>query len=284
MIDYHLHTLFCNHATGGMERYVQNAVDLGFREICFLDHLTIRPACHCEARAGRRAASGLSMTPEEIPHYFYAVQILKKNYKSKISIKAGLEVDFNTNHTDLYQKIVDTYAFDVIAASLHFPNGFDIVTHRSGWRYGENDADEVYALYFEQLQKMLEYDYFDVICHIDLIKKFGRKPKRSFEIEYDNILEIIKDKGKTIEVNTSGYDHPARDIYPSLKILKKCYKKGISITMGSDAHRPANVGRHYERVLPILLSTGYRQLAIFRKRQRAEVQIKDWKKKIHVLQ
>ena len=275
MIDYHLHTLFCNHAVGGMERYVQNAVDSGFREICFLDHLTIRTAGGCEEGVGRKTEPGLSMTPEEIPHYFYAVQILKQAYKKKISVKAGLEVDFNPDYTDYYQKIVDTFAFDVIATSLHFPNGFDIVTHRSGWRYGENDADEVYAMYFDQLKKMLEYDYFDVICHIDLIKKFGRKPKKSFEIEYDNILGIIKDKGKTIEVNTSGYDHPARDIYPSLRILEKCYRKGISITMGSDAHHPANVGRHYKRVLPILLSTGYRQLAIFTKRQRGEVQIKE---------
>ncbi len=264
MIDYHLHTLFCNHAVGGMERYVQNAVDLGLREICFLDHLTIR-----------KTEPGLSMTPEEIPYYYYAVQMLKHNFKSKISVKAGLEIDFNPKHTDVYQDIVDTYAFDVIAASLHFPNGLDIVTHRSEWRHGEMDTDEVYALYFEQLQKMLEYDYFDVICHFDLIKKFGRKPIRSFEKECDHILQIIKEKDKTIEVNTSGYDHPARDIYPSIGILRKCYKQGISITMGSDAHRPANVGRHYERVLPILLSTGYRQLAIFTKRQRAEIQIKE---------
>ena len=44
MIDYHLHTLFCNHSTGGMERYIQNAIDLGLQEICFLDHLTIQKA------------------------------------------------------------------------------------------------------------------------------------------------------------------------------------------------------------------------------------------------
>jgi histidinol-phosphatase (PHP family) len=273
MIDYHLHTLFCNHAVGGMELYIQRAVDLGLREICFLDHLTIRPACHSEAGAGRKTEPGLSMTPEEIPYYFYAVQILKQKYRDKINVKAGLEVDFNPNHTALYQDIVDTYAFDIIASSLHFPNDLDIVTHRSGWRYGEKDADDVYALYFEQLQKMLEYDYFDVICHIDLIKKYGRKPMRSFEKECDTILRIVKDKDKTIEVNTSGYDHPARDIYPSLEILKKCYQQRISITMGSDAHRPENVGRHYDRVLPILLSAGYRKLAVFTKRQRTEIQI-----------
>jgi histidinol-phosphatase (PHP family) len=262
MIDYHLHTLFCNHAVGGMEQYIQSAVDLGLGEICFLDHLTIRGT-----------VPGLSMTPKEVPYYFNAVQILKQKYRGTISVKAGLEIDFNPDYSSLYQDIIDTYAFDVIASSLHFPGGLDIVTHRSRWRNGEKDADDVYAIYFEELQKMLEYDYFDVICHFDLIKKFGRKPIRSFEKECDDILKVIKEKGKTIEINTGGFDHPARDVYPSLEILKKCYEQGISITIGSDAHRPENVGRYYDRVLPILLSIGYNQLAVFTKRQRTEIRI-----------
>ena len=106
MIDYHLHTLFCNHATGGMERYIQSAIDLGLREICFLDHLTIQ-----------KSDSGHSMTPIEIPYYFQAVQILKQKYKNMIRIKAGLEVDFNPAFVDFFHDIIETFAFDVIAAS-----------------------------------------------------------------------------------------------------------------------------------------------------------------------
>jgi histidinol-phosphatase (PHP family) len=262
MIDYHLHTLFCNHATGGMERYIQSAIDLGLREICFLDHLTIQ-----------EEESGLSMTPEEVPYYFHAVQVLKQKYRNKISVKAGLEMDFNPAHIDFFQDIIRTFAFDVIAASLHFPGGLDIVTHGSSWRHGGEDVDDVYELYFNHLKKMLDYSYFDMICHIDLIKKFDGKPSRSFEKEFDEILSIIKDKNLTVEVNTSGYDHPVGDIYPSLEILKKCHELGVRITLGSDAHHPANVGRHYERVLPILLSVGYRRLATFKRRKCEEMPI-----------
>jgi histidinol-phosphatase (PHP family) len=262
MIDYHLHTLFCNHAVGGMNRYIQSAIDLGLREICFLDHLTIQ-----------KTDPGLSMTPEEVPYYFNAVQVLKQKYRDKISIKAGLEVDFNPVFTDFFQDIIGTFAFDVIAASLHFPDGLDIVSHRSAWRHGEKDVDDVYELYFDHLKKMLDYRYFDVICHIDLIKKFGQKPSRSFEKEFDEILSIIKDKNLTVEVNTSGYDHPVGDIYPSLDILKKCHEQGIRITLGSDAHHPANVGKHFERVVPTLLSIGYRKLTSFTKRKWGEIPI-----------
>ena len=262
MIDYHLHTLFCNHATGGMERYIQSAIDLGLQEICFLDHLTIQ-----------QAEPGLSMTPEEVPYYFNAVQVLKQKYKNKIGVKAGLEMDFNPAYIDFFQDIIETFAFDIIAASLHFPGGFDIVSHRSAWRHGEKDVDDVYELYFDHLKKMLDYRYFDVICHIDLIKKFGRKPSRSFEKELDEILSIIKDENLTVEVNTSGYDHPVGEIYPSLEILKKCHELGIRITLGSDAHHPANVGIHFERVVPTLLSIGYRKLATFARRKCSEIPI-----------
>lgn len=264
MIDYHVHTLLCNHASGGMERYIQSAIGLGLREICFLDHLTIQ-----------KSDPGLSMTPLEVPGYFHAVQILKRKYRSKINVKAGLELDFNPACIDFFRDIIETFAFDVIAASLHFPGGLDIVSHRSAWRYEEKDIDDVYELYLNHLEKMLDYRCFDVICHIDLIKKFGQKPSRSLEQKIDEILSIINDKDITIEVNTSGYDHPVGDIYPSLEILEKCHKQGIRITLGSDAHHPANVGNHFERVIPMLLSVGYRKLATFTRRKRGEIQIKE---------
>jgi histidinol-phosphatase (PHP family) len=76
-----------------------------------------------------------------------------------------------------------------------------------------------------------------------------------------------------VEVNTSGYDHPAGDIYPSLEVLKKCHEKKIRITLGSDAHHPANVGNHFERVIPTLLSVGFRELATFTSRECCEVPI-----------
>jgi histidinol-phosphatase (PHP family) len=264
MIDYHLHTLFCNHALGSMERYIQSAAVLGFGEICFLDHLTVQPA-----------EKGLSMTVKEIPYYFQAVRVLKQKYRHTIRIKAGLEIDFNPDHTGLFQEVAGTYAFDVIATALHFPGGMDVVSRRSSWCFGEKDTDYVYGLYFEQLEKMLDYTYFDVICHIDLVKKFGRKPSRSFDREVDDILSKIKEKDLTMEVNTSGYNHPIQKPYPSLDMIRKCHEKGIGITLGSDAHKPEDVGQHYERALPMILSAGYRHLATFTKRKRSEIPIKE---------
>lgn len=264
MIDYHLHTPFCNHAVGGMERYIQSAVNLGIEEICFLDHLTVQ-----------ENEKGLSMAPEEVSYYFQAVQVLKQKYRHSIRIKTGLEIDFNPDHSGLFEEIVGTFAFDVIASSLHFPDGMDVVSYGSAWRHGEEDTDAVYDLYFDAFQKMLDYTYFDMVCHMDLLKKFDRKPSRSFGGALNEILYKIKNKNVVVEVNTSGYNHPVEEIYPAPDILKKCNELGIGITLGSDAHNPADVGRHFERALPVILSSGYRHLTVFNRRKRSEIAIRE---------
>jgi histidinol-phosphatase (PHP family) len=263
MIDYHIHTLLCNHAQGAMESYIRSAINLGMKEICFLDHLTVQ-----------ESEKGLSMAPEEIPHYFQAIQLLKQQYKEAIHVKAGLEIDFNPAYTDLFQEIVGTYAFDVVASALHFPGGLNIVSGSSAWAHGESNTDYVYGLYYEYLEKMLDFNYFDVICHIDLIKKFGRKPSRSFDTEFNDILLKIKTKNLCVEINTSGYNHPVREPYPSPDMISKCHNLGILITLGSDAHTPAHVGQHYDRVLPLIFSAGNKYLTTFTKRRFGKVPIK----------
>jgi len=262
MIDYHVHTSLCNHARGSMETYIRRAVAIGLNDICFLDHLTIQPS-----------ETNLSMAPGEVPFYFQALQRLKQRYKGVINIRIGLEIDFNPTYIDLFQEIIARFSFDVIGGSLHFPGDLNIVSRSSSWKKGLGDTDDAYNLYLEHLKKMLDYDYFDVVCHLDLIKKFGRKPATPLGQEFDDILSMIKRKHLTVEINTSGFNHPAEELYPSFDIIRNCHKHGIGITLGSDAHQPDQVGQHYDRVLPLLRSAGYRHLTTFHRRKRGIIDI-----------
>ncbi len=267
MIDYHVHTSLCNHAEGVMEAYIQRAVNIGLREICFLDHLTIRK--------NDKSANGheLSMSPGEVPFYFQAVQHLKKRYHGVINIKVGLETDFNPAYIDLVQDITEKYSFDVIGSSLHFLGDMNIVSGASDWNHGKWDPDHIYLLYLQQIEKMLDYNYFDVVCHLDLIKKFGHKSLKLFDKEFNAILSKIKDKNLVVEVNTSGYNHPAQEIYPGPDIIKKCREAEICVTLGSDAHTPESVGQHFDRALSLLIAAGYKQLTTFARRRSGTVSI-----------
>ena len=254
-VDYHLHTPLCNHARGVMDAYVRHAVEIGFKEICFLDHLTIR-----------KIDGGLSMTPGEVPLYFQAVQRLKYRYKDAIQVKTGLEVDFDPEYADYLEDIINTYAFDVIGCSVHYLGDFDVVTSGSAWKNGEGDTDHIYGRYLCTLEKMLDYTFFDVLCHFDLLKKFGRLPSNAFDDRFFSLLQKVKERGIAVELNTSGYNHPVGEAYPSLKILKWCRKLDIPVTLGSDSHAPEHIGRHYDRAEHLLISAGYQTLTTFTNR------------------
>lgn len=254
-VDYHLHTPLCNHARGSMEAFARRAVAAGMEEICFLDHFTLRDA-----------DPGLTMQPEEVPLYFQAVQQLKSRFNGTLCIKAGLEVDFEPKYARRMEALVHTYAFDVIGCSLHYLGDFDIVTWRSAWKEGEGDTDQVYGRYFDALQKVLDYSFFDVLCHLDLVKKFGRRPAAPIDGRIDRLLEKIREKQVAVELNTSGFEHLAREAYPSAEILKKCRQLDIPVTLGSDSHAPEHIGRHFDRAKRLLEEAGFDSLTTFTRR------------------
>ncbi|MFH0727017.1 MAG: histidinol-phosphatase [Pseudomonadota bacterium] len=261
-INYHVHTPLCNHATGSMLDYIREAIRLGLKEICFLDHLTLNPADR-----------GLSMTPEEVALYVQAARNLAHRFRDEIGVKVGLEIDFHPDFIALFTHIAKTFDFDVIGGSVHYLGPMDIVTRRGDWKSGKGDTDAVYGHYFEVLHRMLDHDFFDMVCHFDLLKKFGRLPDESFESEIDGLLTRIKDKGLALEVNTSGYGHPVGEAYPSGKILCKCFRHGIPITLGSDAHRPDQLISHYDNARALITAAGYTHLSTFSRRQRGRIPI-----------
>ena len=262
MIDYHLHTPLCNHAEGELEAYIRQGIKLGLKEICFLDHLTIS-----------ETGKNLSMPPEQVPFYLRAVRQAGEKYNGQIEVKAGLEVDFNPEHVGQVGDILAAHEFDMIGSSLHFFDEVDVVRHKGGWYRGEGNTDEVYTRYYDRIQEMLTYDYFDVICHFDLIKKPNRRPSASLDGPVNDILAAMKKKNIAMELNTSGYNHKTKEMYPSRRIIDKCVELGIGFTLGSDAHRPEEVGRHYDRALPLLKATGGRHLTVFNRRRPERIPI-----------
>lgn len=260
MLDYHIHTRLCNHADGTMQDYVRRAVSIGLQEICFLDHLTL-------ADRGKNS----SMALNEVGLYFQAAQNLKQAYSDRIAVKVGLETDFDRQHADCYREISQTFAFDVIGSSIHALGAVDVVSGNTDWACGRLDCDIIYKEYLARLIEMLDQDYFDVICHIDLVKKFGHLPNNSYTSQIEKIVDKIKRKNIVVEVNTSGFSHPAGEPYPGSELIEMLADAGVGLTMGSDAHRPEELGRYFERTSDLLQRFGVNELVAFSGRSRYAV-------------
>lgn len=263
MIDYHIHTSLCNHASGRMEDYITHAINMGIEEICFMDHLTLQ---------GEGSAN--TMQRKEIPLYFQAINVLKDRYKGKINIKSGLEVDFDEDLVDDIKEITQKFSFDAISASVHFSGGNNLASRKSIDKIKALNPEDIICSYLEKLNRMLDFDFFDIICHIDLPKKFlgntlslSQNSSQDLNLFFSRTLKRAADKGRVVEINTSGKYHPCASFYPEFEILEECRRSGIRITLGSDAHSPNEVGRDLDIAIEMAKKAGYSEICAFTRRK-----------------
>jgi histidinol-phosphatase (PHP family) len=262
LIDYHLHTARCGHAAGNMEDYTSRAADLGLAEIGFSDHF---PMLHIEDTT-------LAMSLKELPDYVGDVKGLRQAFP-RLGVKLGIEVDFLPETAHSIGPMLDRFSFDYVMGSVHYVDGWGFDDPRYIDGYQGRDIFALWSRYFELLTQAAESGLFDILAHPDLIKKFGFRPAGDVSGLFEGCLNRVAAAGIAVEVNTAGLRKPVAEIYPSEHFLKACRERDIAVTLGSDAHRPEEVGDRFGEALALLRHVGYEEIAVFSARQRSYLPI-----------
>ena len=108
--------------------------------------------------------------------------------------------------------------------------------------------------------------------HLDYVVRYG--PNRDQNYSYDKykdildqVLELLIEKEKGIELNTGGLRSGLREANPCMDILKRYRQLGGEIvTVGSDAHQREDIASHFDRAREMLLDCGFTHYAVFEKR------------------
>jgi histidinol-phosphatase (PHP family) len=79
-----------------------------------------------------------------------------------------------------------------------------------------------------------------------------------------------------IEVNTAGVRRGLGSVYPDRGFLEACIAEGIPVTLGSDAHTPADVGRDYDAAFRLLQDMGIKEVALYDGRRLARKPLGAW--------
>lgn len=182
-----------------------------------------------------------------------------------ISFKIGIEID-NDPETSVndYKWIEKTYdKLDFILGSVHFIDDwpFDHPQHQE--RYKEWNIDELYMRYYNEMKKLVNKGLLDGLAHFDLIKIFGHRPKNDITAYIKNVLNLVKEKGLTIEMSTAGWRKPVNELYPQDEIINMIKELNIPITTASDAHTAKDLGHSYERLFEVLKKYDFNQVAVF---------------------
>ena len=255
--DLHIHTPFCGHAKGETEDYVLAARELGLPEMGFADHM---PLLHMEDPT-------LTMSRDDLPLYVEKINELQAAHPD-FPIRLGIEADYIITHLEELAGILAGYRFDYIYGSVHFIGGWGIDQSRFKYEFEKRDINEVYEAYFGLVMDAARTGLFDVMTHLDVVKKYGHRPTRDLSELYHEVGRTLAKSNVAIELNSSGLRRPVGEIYPSLEILKIMHQYGVPITFGSDSHRPAEVGYEFGSLFKLARDAGYTDFVTFRGRER----------------
>ncbi len=261
LIDYHVHTELCGHASGSMDDYIREAMAKGLREIGFSDHAPLPEGLR----------EGITMLPEETEMYIESVEAKKREYKDDIDIRTGFEVDFPLT-ISLDRRYLADDRLDYLTGSCHFLGDWAFDHPDNIREFEKRDIDKVYAEYYEVIYNLADSGYFNIVGHIDLVKKFGHRAKADFTGILEKIaVSVAKNGNMAVEINTSGARKPVGEIYPSDDIIELFFRNNVPVTLGSDSHKPEEVAFLFGKTLEKIKQIGYRKISGFQRRRRYDI-------------
>lgn len=270
MIDSHVHIDF-DKIEPELERYIKKAEESNIEEFTVTNHIILPniPSPEYLIREKKVFLKDLSflkcsLTTPDIKRYVMAI---KK--KEQLKVYLGAEIDYNEQHEKEIREFISMHPFDIVLGSLHFLDGYCISRKMEMESFSKKmPAIDIYKKYFNKLKNLVKSQLFDVVSHIDLVRKHSEHVKfKEYESEVIQLIDRLLENNVGIEVNTSGHKF-INDSYPSLEFLMLCKEKGLEkITIGSDAHQAEKLGENLEKAIEKLKFVGYRKIVKFKNRQ-----------------
>ena len=254
MFDSHVHSSFSPDSQALMKETIDKSIEKGLKSVCFTDHYDLD-------YDGKN--NDLTFNIEE---YFRTIASLKDSYQGLIDVRTGIELGLQPHLSHRYYDLFKDVPFDFILASVHSVDREDFYT---GNFFAERTQQEAYEDYFSDMKaSIIAYDHFQVFGHIDVIKRYGNYstilPYETYQETLREVLTQLIERGKGIELNTSGLRYGLEDFHPSSDILKD-YKElgGEIITLGSDSHVIDGTGAYFLEALESLEYLGFKYYASY---------------------
>lgn len=255
LIDCHVHTQRCGHATGTVAQMVSAGVFAGLTGMVISEHLPLPHDMDPQRH--------LSMCPTQVEDHFAEIGRYASRVKG-IEIVAGAEVDWLPNRREHVLSEIGrarSLGARVFIGSIHFLDdwAFDNPHDLAEWE--RRDVDLVWEQYFAQWCEAARSGLFDVMAHPDLPKKFGHRPTSDPSTLFESAALAAREGAVAIEVSTAGLHKPVGELYPGPQLLAAFAAHGVPATVASDAHAPDEVGRDIDAAYEAMAGAGYTRAA-----------------------
>lgn len=264
LIDTHTHTdnsVDGHHSTMFL---CEHAESLGLRAITFTDHVEID---YYERDNYSRVAK----------QSYFEIAKARSAFRGKLLVCAGVELGQPTYDTATADKVVGALRYDQVIASIHNLRGMPDFMFLD---YNVHDVNQVMSDYFKEMQIMVDWGNFDTLGHLTYPLRYiqgdlGIRVDLSlYADQIDGLLRGLAEKGKALEINTSGLRQKLGETMPGEDVVYRFKELGGEyITIGSDAHYAKDLASGIPEGMALAERCGFKSVTLYQKREPIQIPI-----------
>lgn len=265
--NFHTHSIYSD-GKSSMEDIINEAVRLDMKALGISDHSPVP------------FENSFAIKNDKADEYVSILKSLKDKYDDRLKLYCSMEMEYIPGVGMSFEECKRQYGLDYLIGSVHlvgndvenlwFIDGSDYKIYDDGLnKLFEGNIKKGVKAFFEQNNKMITTEKFDVIGHFDKIKMHNRNRYFSEDDKWyrDLVLEtldLIKQKDLTVEINTRGiYKGRYDGFYPSEWLFKKMKELNVPVVISSDAHHHSELTSCFEVAEAALKASGYKEVMFF---------------------
>ena len=251
---------FCSHARDRLEEIVARYAELGFAWVGLTEHM---PAPSDALVPPEERAAGLDARAmlERFEAYVAEARRLQREYAGRLRILVAFETEVCTGSQVLVRELIARFEPDYLVGSVHHVD--DVCIDASPELYEEaarvaGGIDALYERYFDLQHDLICWLQPAVVGHFDLIRLLDpeyreRLQRPSIADRVRRNLEEIARYGGILDFNVRALSKNQPEPYVSAPLLDQARALGIPVVPGDDSHGVADVGRHLDEGIALLL-------------------------------
>jgi histidinol-phosphatase (PHP family) len=237
-VDYHAHS---NYSDGHFLFAMAAAADrAGLDAIGIADH------CHLSADDELRANRDEFGFHLDLTYERRRRGIQRVEDEFDVRVFDAVEIDYLPDETDRIAGFLDEADFDYAVGSVHQVNGQNV--QRDGEFRGRSEAARraVVDDYYDNLVSLVESGLFDIAAHVDLVERTPSLRGFSTQEHYDRVAAALADAETVPEINAGRALGDYGEFHPSPDLLETLLDHGVEFVVGTDSHRPEEIGQRVD--------------------------------------
>lgn len=265
--DFHIHTDASPDGHCPPPQLAEAAIAAGLTHIAVTDHYEAQPADPSlfpgEGSRGWLEAAADRYEAVTARSWDNAAAV-RELTAGKLTVAIGLELGSPLDDRARTEELIARRPYDFLLASQHANPG------KPDWYYLQQfpdfDIRDELDAYFDALLDIVAWGRFHSLAHLTYPFRYIPADRLAalrgvWADKADAVLRGLAEKGLALEINTGGLRKPIAETSPALPLIKRFRELGGElITVGSDAHRPAEIGTGLDVAEALAAEAGFRYI------------------------